>query len=78
MDVEQEHEKTYYDCSRYGPSYKVGKEVLVFNPTLKIGETRKFNFFYRRPNTIVEIKNNLNLKWKIKTRGKLLKSILTN
>ena len=39
MDVEQERQKTYYDRSRYGPSYKVGEEVLVFNPTVKKGET---------------------------------------
>ena len=35
MDVEQERQKVYYDRSRYGPSYKFGEEVLIFNPTVK-------------------------------------------
>ena len=35
MDVEQERLKTYYDRSKYGPNYKFGEEVLVFNPTVK-------------------------------------------
>ena len=35
MDVEQEHQKSYYDRSKYGPSYKVGKEVLVSTQWLK-------------------------------------------
>ena len=35
MYVEQERQKTYYDRSRYGPNYKSGKELLVFNPTVK-------------------------------------------
>ena len=40
MDVDQERQKTYYDRSQYGPSYKIGKEVSVFNPTVKKRETR--------------------------------------
>ena len=62
MDVEQKRQKTYYDRSKYGPHYKIGKEVLVFNPTLKQGETRKFTFFYRGLHIIVEITNELNFK----------------
>ena len=45
LDVEQEHQKTYYVRGKYGPSYKVGEEVLVFKPTVKKGETRKFTSF---------------------------------
>ena len=33
MGVEQERQKTYCDRIKYGPSYKVGQELLVFNPT---------------------------------------------
>ena len=62
MDVEQERQKSYYDRSKYGPSYKNGEEVLVFNPTVKKGETRKFTSFYRGPYIIVEIINDLNFK----------------
>ena len=35
MDVEQERLKTYYDRSKYGPNYKFGEEVLVFNPRVE-------------------------------------------
>ena len=42
MNVEQERQKAYYDRSKYAPSYKVGEELLVFNPTVKKRETRKF------------------------------------
>ena len=35
MDVEKERQKTYYRRSRCGPSYKVEKEVLVFDPMAK-------------------------------------------
>ena len=45
MDVEQELQKTYYDRSMYRPSYKVGEEVLVCNPKVKKGETRKITSF---------------------------------
>ena len=34
IDVKQECQKNY-DRSRYGPSYKAGKELLVFIPTVK-------------------------------------------
>ena len=62
MDVEQERQKSYYDRSKYGPSYKVGEEVLVFNTTVKKGETVKFTSFYRGPNIIFENINDLNFK----------------
>ena len=45
MDIEQERQKTYYDRSWYGPSYKAGEEVLVFNPTVKKRRNNKFYFF---------------------------------
>ena len=59
MDVEQERQNIFYDRSKYGPNYKEGEEVLVFNPTVKKGETQKFTSFYRGPYTIVEIINDL-------------------
>ena len=49
MDVEQERQKTYYDRSKYGPNYKVGEDVLVFNPTVEKGETQKITSVYRGP-----------------------------
>ena len=73
MDVEQEREKSYYDRSKYGPSYKVGEEVLVFNPTVKKGETRKFTSLYRGPYIIVEFINDLNLKVEDEKTRKALK-----
>ena len=45
MDVEQECQKTYYDRSNYGPNYKVGEEVLLFNPTKKILRNTEIYFF---------------------------------
>ena len=64
VDVELECQKTYYDRSKYGygSNYRVGKEVLVFNPTVIKEETRKFTASYRRPYIIFEIKNDLNFK----------------
>ena len=44
MDVEQERQKTYYDCSRYEPSYKIGQEMLIFNATVKRAEQEKLHF----------------------------------
>ena len=73
MDVEQERQKTYYDRRKYGPNYKVGEEVLVFNPTVKKGDTRKFNSFYRGPYTIVEIINDLNFRVEDKKTKKAIK-----
>ena len=62
MDNEQERQETYYDRREYGPSYKVGEEVVVFKPTVKKGETRKLTSFYRGLYIIVEIINDLNFK----------------
>ena len=73
MDVEQERQKSYYDRSKYGPCYKIGEEVLVFNPTVKRGETRKFTSFYRGPYIIVEIINDLNFKVEDKKTRKTIK-----
>ena len=73
MDVEQERHKSYYDRSKYGPSYKVGEEVLVFNPTVKKGEAGKFTSFYRGPNIIVENINDLNFKVGDKKTRKAIK-----
>ena len=73
MDVKQESQKTFYNRSRYGSSYKVGEEVLVFNPTVKKGEARKFNFFHRLPFTIVEIRYELGFKVEDKKTRKPIK-----
>ena len=60
MDVEQERQKTYYDSSTFGPQYEVGDLVMVFNPTIKNGQTKKFKSFYSGPQVIREIINDLN------------------
>ena len=73
MDVEQEGQKTYYGRSKYGSNYKVGQEALVFNRTVKKGETRKFTSFYRGPYIIVEIINDLNFKVEDKKTRKSIK-----
>ena len=52
--------KTYYDRSTFGPQYEVGDLVMVFNPTITTGQTKKFKSFYSRPQVIREIKNDLN------------------
>ena len=73
MHVEQERQKTYYDRSKYGPNYKVGEEVLVFNLPVKKGETRKFTYFYRGPYIIVEFIDDLNFKREDKKTRKSIK-----
>ena len=73
LDVKQERQKLYYDRSKYGPSYKVGEEVLVFNPTVKKGETRKFTSFYRGPYIIVKVISDLNFKVEDKKTRKAIK-----
>ena len=58
--MEQERQKTYYDRSTFGPQYKVGDLVMVFNPTMKTGRTKKFKPFYSGPQVKREIINDLN------------------
>ena len=41
MGVEQERQKTYYDKRSFGPDYSKGDLVMLFNPTLKAGQTKK-------------------------------------
>ena len=60
MDVEQERQKTYYDHSTFGPQYEVDDLVMVLNPTIKTGQTKKFKSFYSGPQVIREIINDLN------------------
>ena len=60
MEVEQQRQKTYYDRSTFGPQYEVGDLVMVFNPTIKTGQTKKFKSFYSGPQVIREIINDLN------------------
>ena len=73
MDVKQERQRAYNDRSSYGPSYEVGAEMLVFNPAVKKGETRKFTCFYREPYIIVKIINDLSFKVKDKKTKKATK-----
>ena len=73
MDVEQERQKSYYDRSKYGLSYKVGEELLAFKPMVKKGETRKLTSFYRGPYIIVELINDLNFKVEDKKTRKAIK-----
>ena len=58
--MEQERQKTYYDRSTIGPQYEVGDLVMVLNPTMKTGQTKKFKSFYSGPQLIREIFNDLN------------------
>ena len=62
MEVEQTKQKTYYDYRAYGPTYKEGQQVLVFFPTVKKGETKKFTSSYKGPYTNVKIINDLNFQ----------------
>ena len=69
MDLEQERQKTYPDRSTFGPQYEVGDLVMVFNPTIKTGQTKKFESFYSGPQVIREKINNLNFVIKdVKTK----------
>ena len=45
MDVEQERQKTYYARSTFGLQYEVGDLAMVFNPTMKTGQTKNLNPF---------------------------------
>ena len=45
MDVEQERQKTYYERCTFGAQYEVGDLVMVFKPTIKPGQTKKFKSF---------------------------------
>ena len=62
MELEQTQQKTYYDYRAYGPVYHVGEQVLIFFPTVKKGQTKKFTSFYRGPYKILEIINGLNFR----------------
>ena len=56
----KKNKKTYYERSTFGPQYEVGDLVMVINPTIKTGQTKKFKSFYSGPQVIREIINNLN------------------
>ena len=60
MDVEQESQKTYHDRSTFESQYDEGDLVIVFKPTMKTGQTKKFKSFYSQPQVIREIINGLN------------------
>ena len=52
--------KTYYDRSTFGPQYELGDLVMVFKPTIKTGQTKKFKSFYSGAQVTPEILNDLN------------------
>ena len=60
MEVEHERQKTYYDRKQFGPKYQTGDLVLLFNPAVKPGQTKKFKSYYSGPLVIREIINDLN------------------
>ena len=67
--MEQERQKTYYDRSTFGTQYEVGDLEMVFNPTIKTGQTKKFKSFYSGLQVICEIKDDLNFVIKdVKTK----------
>ena len=53
------NKKPYYRRSTFGPQYEVGDLVMVFNPTIKTGQTKKFKSFYSGPQVTREIINDL-------------------
>ena len=73
VDVQQERQKTYYHRSKYKQNYKFGEEVLVFNPTVKKGETRKCTSLYRGQYIIIVTINNLSFKLEYKKTRKAIK-----
>ena len=60
MDMEQERQKTFFERGTFGQQYEVGDLVMVFKPTMKTGQTKKFKSFYSGPQVIREIINDLN------------------
>ena len=52
--------KTYYDRKQFGPKYQTWDLVLLFNPTVKPGQTKKFQSYYSGPSVVREIINDLN------------------
>ena len=60
MEVDQERQKTYYNLSLFGLQYEGGSFVIVFNPTIKTGQTKNLKSFYSGPQVIREIINDLN------------------
>ena len=73
FEAEQGRQKTYYDRGVYGPKYKVGDLVLVFFPTVKVGQTKKFTSFYHGPYRIIEIINDLNFNLHHLENNKVIK-----
>ena len=53
-------DKAYYDRSTFGPQCEVGDLKMVFNSTMKTGQTMKFKSFYSGPQVTREIINDLN------------------
>ena len=49
MEVEQQRQKTYYNRKQFRPKYQTVDQVLLFNPTVKPGQTKKFKSYYSGP-----------------------------
>ena len=60
MDVEQKRQRTYYDRSTFGPQYEVDDLVMLFNPTIRNGQTKNLKSNNSGPQVIREIINDLN------------------
>ena len=60
IEVEQESQKNYYGQKQLGPKYQTWETVLLFNPTVKLRQTKKFKSYYSGPLVIREIVNDLN------------------
>ena len=70
----KERAKFYYDWNAQWPTYKVGDEVLLFDPTVKKGQSRKLKRQYVGPMTVEKVYDNYTYEIRDLRTGKLLKS----
>ena len=70
----QERDKFYYDWNAQWPVYKVGDEVLLFDPTVRKGVARKLRRQYRGPFVIDQVFPGYTYALRDLTTGKLLPS----
>jgi hypothetical protein len=70
----QERAKFYYDWNARWPTYKVGDEVLLFDPTVRTGVARKLHRQYRGPFVIDQVLPGYTYALRDLTTGKLLPS----
>ena len=52
ITTSHEHRKELYDKGSQGVEFKVGDRVWLYNPTIKVGKTRKLSSLWRGPYTI--------------------------